>query len=485
MRRLDQPSDGPAHRPRAELGVEAALRRAAPRRAASLTSSFTPRAASSSSPSAAASAAPTSAHVAAGERREGEHLVDPVVELGRAARAAPRATTASSYAPRPRASVPCAAEADPAARAPLGRATSAPRFEVMRMTTFVKSIVRPRPSVSRPSSKTWRNASSTSRCAFSISSRRSTWYGRRPHRLGELPARLVPDVAGGRADEAGDGVRLGVLGEVEAGHRVRGSGRGTRRSPWPSPSCRRRSGRAGGTSRSGASRGSRKRSAGAPRDARERARVADDAARRAAPRAAACARRRVSRRRSSGTPGISVTTSAICSAADLLLRPPAPARAPARSRMPTALSGSARPGQVARAPRDARRERLGAERDAVVLAERGDDCSSARKASSADSSTTSMAVKRRASAASGRTAACSRPRWSRRRCTRAPPCASAILSSVDLLVASLRRSTWMSSRKSTTRPSDLRHLGLDLHDALGEGAAHARPARGARSARSR
>ena len=40
-------------------------------------------------------------------------------------------------------------------------------------------------------------------------------------RLGELPAAVVADVARRRADEARDGVRLGVLGEVEAGHRVR------------------------------------------------------------------------------------------------------------------------------------------------------------------------------------------------------------------------------------------------------------------------
>ena len=40
------------------------------------------------------------------------------------------------------------------------------------------------------------------------------------HRLGELPARLVADVAGRRADEPRDGVRLGVLGEIEPRHRV-------------------------------------------------------------------------------------------------------------------------------------------------------------------------------------------------------------------------------------------------------------------------
>src|SRR5208283_2745420 len=39
-------------------------------------------------------------------------------------------------------------------------------------------------------------------------------------RLGELTPLLVTDVAGGRADESGDGVLLHVLAHVEADHRA-------------------------------------------------------------------------------------------------------------------------------------------------------------------------------------------------------------------------------------------------------------------------
>ncbi len=42
------------------------------------------------------------------------------------------------------------------------------------------------------------------------------------HRLGELAALLVADVAGGRADQPRDGVLLHVLGHVDADHRVLG-----------------------------------------------------------------------------------------------------------------------------------------------------------------------------------------------------------------------------------------------------------------------
>ena len=49
-----------------------------------------------------------------------------------------------------------------------------PRFEVMMMTVFLKSTVRPCESVMRPSSKTWSSTLNTSGCAFSISSKRIT-----------------------------------------------------------------------------------------------------------------------------------------------------------------------------------------------------------------------------------------------------------------------------------------------------------------------
>ena len=89
----------------------------------------------------------------------------------------------------------------------------------MISTVFRKSTVRPWPSVRRPSSRICSRTSKTSACAFSISSSRTTEYGRRADRLGQLPALLVADVAGRRADEPRDRVLLLVLGHVEPDHR--------------------------------------------------------------------------------------------------------------------------------------------------------------------------------------------------------------------------------------------------------------------------
>src|ERR671915_584683 len=50
---------------------------------------------------------------------------------------------------------------------------------VMMTTAFLKSTVRPLPSVSRPSSRSCSSTFNTSGCAFSISSKRTTAYGRR------------------------------------------------------------------------------------------------------------------------------------------------------------------------------------------------------------------------------------------------------------------------------------------------------------------
>ena len=54
-----------------------------------------------------------------------------------------------------------------------------PRFEVITITVFLKSTVRPWPSVRRPSSSTCSSTLKTSGCAFSISSNRITEYGLR------------------------------------------------------------------------------------------------------------------------------------------------------------------------------------------------------------------------------------------------------------------------------------------------------------------
>ena len=58
--------------------------------------------------------------------------------------------------------------------APRRRCTGEPTFEVMIRTVFLKSTVRPWPSVSRPSSMIWSRVLKTSGWAFSISSSRIT-----------------------------------------------------------------------------------------------------------------------------------------------------------------------------------------------------------------------------------------------------------------------------------------------------------------------
>ena len=90
----------------------------------------------------------------------------------------------------------------------------------MISTVFLKSTVRPWPSVRRPSSITCSSTLKTSVWAFSISSSRTTRVRAPAHRLGELAALLVADVAGRRADEPRDGVLLHVLGHVDPDHRV-------------------------------------------------------------------------------------------------------------------------------------------------------------------------------------------------------------------------------------------------------------------------
>ena len=98
-------------------------------------------------------------------------------------------------------------------------------------TVFLKSTVRPWPSVSRPSSSTWSRTLKTSGCAFSISSKQDHAVRPAAHRLGELAALLVADVAGRRADQPRDGVLLHVLAHVDAHHRLARRRRGTRRAP--------------------------------------------------------------------------------------------------------------------------------------------------------------------------------------------------------------------------------------------------------------
>ena len=88
------------------------------------------------------------------------------------------------------------------------------------MTVFRKSTVRPWLSVSRPSSRICSRTLNTSGCAFSISSNSTTLYGPAPHRLGELPALLVPDVPRRRPDHPRHRVLLHVFRHVEPHHRA-------------------------------------------------------------------------------------------------------------------------------------------------------------------------------------------------------------------------------------------------------------------------
>src|ERR671934_89065 len=67
-----------------------------------------------------------------------------------------------------------------------------PRLEVITSTVFLKSTVRPCPSVMRPSSRTCNSALKTSGCAFSISSKRITEYrARAPDCIRHHAHRLV------------------------------------------------------------------------------------------------------------------------------------------------------------------------------------------------------------------------------------------------------------------------------------------------------
>ena len=97
-----------------------------------------------------------------------------------------------------------------------------PRFEVITITVLRKSTVRPCPSVSRPSSSTCSSTLNTSGCAFSTSSSRITAVRPAAHRLGEIAAFLVTDVARRRADQPRDRVLLHELGHVDAHHRLFG-----------------------------------------------------------------------------------------------------------------------------------------------------------------------------------------------------------------------------------------------------------------------
>ena len=90
----------------------------------------------------------------------------------------------------------------------------------MISTVFLKSTVRPWPSVRRPSSITCSSDVEHVGVGLLDLVEQHDRVGPAAHRLGELAALLVADVAGGRADEPRHGVLLHVLGHVDADHRV-------------------------------------------------------------------------------------------------------------------------------------------------------------------------------------------------------------------------------------------------------------------------
>src|SRR4029077_7657878 len=111
-----------------------------------------------------------------------------------------------------------------------------PRLDVMMMIVFLKSTVRPWPSVRWPSSRICSSVSNTFGCAFSISSKSTTEtafsrtaQGSHPppssptacaRGLRALPALFGADVAGRRPDKPRHRVLIVELRHVELGQRV-------------------------------------------------------------------------------------------------------------------------------------------------------------------------------------------------------------------------------------------------------------------------
>ena len=95
-----------------------------------------------------------------------------------------------------------------------------PMLLVRMITVFLKSTVRPCPSVRRPSSSTWSSTFQTSRVRLLDLVEQHDRVRAPPHGLRELPPLVVADVARRRADEPRDGVLLHVLAHVEPDHRL-------------------------------------------------------------------------------------------------------------------------------------------------------------------------------------------------------------------------------------------------------------------------
>ena len=92
----------------------------------------------------------------------------------------------------------------------------------MIRTVLVKLTVRPWPSVSRPSSMICSSDVEDVGVGLLDLVEQDDRVGPAAHRLGQLAALLVADVAGRRADQPRDGVLLHVLGHVDADDRLLG-----------------------------------------------------------------------------------------------------------------------------------------------------------------------------------------------------------------------------------------------------------------------
>ena len=95
-----------------------------------------------------------------------------------------------------------------------------PRLDVSTRITLRKSTVRPWPSVSRPSSSTCQQHVEDVGVGLLDLVEQHDRVRPAAHRLGQLAALLVADVAGRGTDQAGDRVLLGVLAHVDAHHRA-------------------------------------------------------------------------------------------------------------------------------------------------------------------------------------------------------------------------------------------------------------------------
>ena len=120
------------------------------------------------------------------------------------------------------------------------------------MTVFLKSTVRPWASVKRPSSRICSSVLKTSGVGLLDLVEEHDGERLAADGFGELSALVVPDVAGGRADETAHGVLVHVLGHVELDEGLLVAEEERSQALAQSPSSRRRTARGRRTNRQGA-----------------------------------------------------------------------------------------------------------------------------------------------------------------------------------------------------------------------------------------